>query len=132
MTMPAANPANSAEKVLRESFPRMMVLRQQFPASAPLDISATLEAQFAALRSRIKPGSRLAVAVGSRGISNLQRIVATVLDILKGAGAQPFLVPAMGSHRGPTPEGEKKIPAPYGLTEEPLQSPLHPARPPRL
>ncbi len=105
----------------------MMVLRQQFPASPPLDISASLEAQFAALRSRIKPGSRLAVAVGSRGISNLQRIVAAILDILRGAGAQPFLVPAMGSHGGATPEGQKQILAEYGLTEKHLNVPIHAA-----
>jgi len=127
MTMPAANTAENAAPVLRDSFPRMMVLRQQFPASPPLDVSASLEAQFAALRSRIKPGSRLAVAVGSRGISNLQRIVAAVLGILKGAGAQPFLVPAMGSHGGATPEGQKQILAEYALTEERLQVPIHAA-----
>jgi len=80
MTMPAANTVESAAPVLRDSFPRMMVLRQkQFPASPPLDISASLEAQFAALRSRIKPGSRLAVAVGSRGISNCSALSRAVL-----------------------------------------------------
>src|SRR5260370_34015116 len=107
--MPAGNTAESAAPVPRDSFPRMMVLRQQFPASPPLDIPASLEAQFAALRSRIKPGSRLAVAVGSRGISNLQRIVAAVLGILKGAGAHPYLVPAVGRHRGATPLRPNKV-----------------------
>ena len=79
------------------------------------------------VRPRLKPGGRVAVAVGSRGISHLQTIVASVLDLLKAAGAQPFIVPAMGSHGGATPQGQTDLLAEYGVTEQQLRVPIHAA-----
>ncbi len=108
-------------------FPRLLRVRQKFPASGPLDIRATLEKEFAAIREQIKPGARIAVGVGSRGISNLQSIVAVVLELLKAAGARPFIVPAMGSHGGATPEGQVELLAEYGITEARLQVPIRAA-----
>jgi hypothetical protein len=102
----------------------MMLVRQKFPASAPVDIRGTLRKEFVAVAGRIKPGARIAVAVGSRGITNLQTIVSAVLDLLKAAGAQPFIAPAMGSHGGATPEGQKELLAEYGITEAALGVPI--------
>jgi hypothetical protein len=99
-------------------------VRQNFPKAAPVDISSTLAAEFAKLRSRIKPGARIAVAVGSRGITNLQAIIAGVLANLKSAGAQPFIIPAMGSHGGATPEGQQELLATYGITESAMHCPI--------
>lgn len=105
----------------------MVAVRQTFPQSPPADIRATLQGEFAKILPQLKPGARIAVAVGSRGITNLQRIVATVLDLLKAAGARPFIVPAMGSHGGATPEGQKELLAEYGIREAQLQVPICPA-----
>src|SRR5881396_1942550 len=105
-------------------FPRVLRVRQKFPASAPVDIRATLAGQFSAITAGIKPGARIAVGVGSRGITNLQAIVSAVLDLLKATGARPFIVPAMGSHGGATPEGQSELLAEYGITEEQLQVPI--------
>lgn len=105
----------------------MVAVRQTFPQSPPTDIRATLHREFATILPQLKPGARIAVAVGSRGITNLQRIVATVLDLLKAAGARPFIVPAMGSHGGATPEGQKELLAEYGICEAQLQVPICPA-----
>jgi hypothetical protein len=102
----------------------MMLVRQKFPASAPVDIRGTLAKEFAAVAGRIKPGARIAVAVGSRGITNLQAIIASVLENLKAAGAEPFIVPAMGSHGGATPDGQKELLAEYGITEAALGVPI--------
>ena len=101
-----------------------MLVRQKFPASAPVDIRGTLAKEFAAVAGRIKPGARIAVAVGSRGITNLQAIIASVLENLKAAGAEPFIVPAMGSHGGATPDGQKELLAEYGITEAALGVPI--------
>lgn len=109
------------------AFPRMMLVRQKFPASAPVDIRGTLAKEFAAVAGRIKPGAQIAVAVGSRGISNLQAIVASVLELLRAAGALPFIVPAMGSHGGATPDGQKELLAEYGITEATLGVPIRAA-----
>jgi len=100
------------------TLPRFIRVRQNFPRPAPLDLAATLRAEFQKLRPRIKPGARIAVGVGSRGITNLKTIVAEVLALLRAAGAEPFIFPAMGSHGGATPEGQREILASYDLTEE--------------
>jgi hypothetical protein len=92
---------------------KMIPVRQKFPASPPIDIGATLRREF---RPVVKPGARIAVGVGSRGISNLSTVVHSVLSILKSAGASPFIVPAMGSHGGATPQGQIDLLAEYGVT----------------
>lgn len=102
----------------------MMTVRQKFPKPPPLDLRAALREQFASLRNQIKPGASIAVAVGSRGIANLQNIVAAVLEILTATGAKPFIVPAMGSHGGATPDGQLELLAEYGITEKRLGVPI--------
>lgn len=90
----------------------------------PLDIPAALAPEFEKLRPRIKPGARIAVGVGSRGITNLKAIVGAVLAQLKAAGAQPFIFPAMGSHGGATPEGQTEILGTYDITEAAMGVPI--------
>jgi hypothetical protein len=97
--------------------PRLARVRQVFPASPPLDIANELRRQFAAILPQIHPGQGIAVGAGSRGITNIAEIVRGVLDILRGAGARPFVFPAMGSHGGATPEGQTELLASYGITE---------------
>lgn len=106
------------------NLPRILRIRQNFAPAPPLDIRATIEAEFEKLRGRIRPGARIAVGVGSRGITNLREIVAAVLDQLRAAGAQPFIIPAMGSHGGATPEGQREVLASYGITETAMGVPI--------
>jgi hypothetical protein len=104
----------------------MIEVRQNFPASQPLDIRSVIEQQFANARiaEKIFPGMRIAVGVGSRGITNLRQIVRSTLDVLSRAGAKPFIVPAMGSHGGATPEGQANVLAEYGITPQELGVPF--------
>jgi hypothetical protein len=110
-------------------FPRMFAVRQRFPVSPPLDIPAVLRREFEEQRilRDLKPGARIAVAVGSRGITNLPKIVAGVLDNLKAAGTQPFIIPAMGSHGGATPEGQRSILEEYGVSEQTMGVSIEPS-----
>ena len=55
--------------------------------------------------------------VGSRGIANIALIIKSTVDYLKSLGAEPFIVPAMGSHGGGTAEGQAQVIASYGVTE---------------
>jgi hypothetical protein len=107
------------------NFPRMFTIRQNLPRSAPINIHTSIQNQFAQkFASRIMPGARIAVAVGSRGITNLQQIVSLTVDWLKERGTTPFIVPAMGSHGGATPEGQTGVLADYGITEKSVGAPL--------
>jgi hypothetical protein len=105
-------------------FPSMFRVRQKFPPRTPLDLKAELNRQFGKIGHRIRPGQRVAVGVGSRGIDRLAEVVAAVLDKIRSAGANPFIVPAMGSHGGATPEGQVEILAGYGINETSLGAPI--------
>lgn len=69
------------------------------------------------LLAQIQPGQTVALGVGSRGITNLAAIVRSVVETLKNVGAQPFIIPAMGSHAGATPTGQTEMLAHLGITE---------------
>ncbi|HRU33256.1 MAG TPA: DUF362 domain-containing protein, partial [bacterium] len=73
---------------------------------------------------RIKPGSYIAIAAGSRGIRNIHRIVKATVEVVKEFGGRPFIVPAMGSHGGATAEGQKELLESYGITEEYTGAPI--------
>src|SRR5439155_1007523 len=66
----------------------------------------------------------VAVGVGSRGIANLLEIVSAVVDELRAAGFEPFVVPAMGSHGGGTAAGQLDVLSGYGITERALGVPI--------
>ncbi len=59
----------------------------------------------------------MAITAGSRGIANIGQITRAIVDHVKSLGAEPFIVPAMGSHGGGTAEGQREILAGYGITE---------------
>lgn len=111
----------------QESFPRVFRLRQNLPRRAPVNIPSAVEAQLSELTAAVKPGAKIAIGVGSRGIANLAAIVARAVERLQGAGAKPFIIPAMGSHGGATPEGQTRILADYGVTPETVGAPIEPA-----
>jgi hypothetical protein len=98
----------------------MFHLHQCYPPSRALDVKSLLRDGFdrKSLASQIKPGMRVAVGVGSRGITNLSSIVDAVLSLLRASGAEPFIIPAMGSHGGATPEGQQNMLAGFGVTPE--------------
>src|SRR5689334_19082676 len=105
-------------------FPRMLTVRQRYKPSPALDIASTVKKELAALAPRLTPGMRIAVGAGSRGISNIRNIIAAVVEFLKASGARPFLIPAMGSHGGATPEGQIEVLASYGITEASMGVPI--------
>jgi hypothetical protein len=104
----------------------MIEMGQSYPPSRTLDFPSLLEQQFtkSGLRESIKPGMRIALGVGSRGITNLKEIVKAALGVLTNAGARPFIVPAMGSHGGATAEGQIEMLAEYGVTSQSMGVPI--------
>lgn len=67
---------------------------------------------------------KIGLTVGSRGINNLRLIVVTVINFLKEKGAQPFIIPSMGSHGGATAEGQMEVLESLGITEESCGVPI--------
>jgi uncharacterized protein (DUF362 family) len=73
---------------------------------------------------RIRPGARIAIAAGSRGIANLPAIVRATVAGVRALGGEPFVVPAMGSHGGATAEGQAELLADLGVTEAAIECPI--------
>ena len=100
--------------------PRMVKVRQMFPASELTQLAETLHQELEKPRvgDRIKPGMRIAIALGSRGLDRITDITRVVVEEIKSRGAQPFIVPAMGSHGGASASGQMDVLANLGVTEE--------------
>ena len=105
---------------------RLLVVRQHFPDRSLTDIPGEVYRQLssAGFGARLKPGSRVAIGVGSRGIANIATIVRAVVDYWKSQGVEPFLFPAMGSHGAATAEGQADVLAHYGIHEATMGCPV--------
>ncbi len=103
-----------------------LLVRQNFPDRTLPDLAGTVRRELdqAGFAARPKPGGRIAIGVGSRGISNLAVIVRAVVDYWKSAGMRPFIFPAMGSHGGATAEGQAGVLAHFGITEATMDCPI--------
>jgi hypothetical protein len=109
------------EELLSDAFfPKMIAVEQVFPRPKVESISSALRQKILQknVRSLIHPGMKVAITCGSRGIANLPEIMRTTAEILLSLGAEPFIIPAMGSHGGATAEGQESILKAYGVTEE--------------
>ncbi len=109
-----------------EDLPRMARVRWQRPSLELPDLEGQVrrELERLDLRSRLEPGALVALACGSRGISNIDRIVKVAVQYFQAIGAQPFVFPAMGSHGGSTAEGQAETLAKLGISEETLGCPV--------
>lgn len=104
--------------------PKLIKIRQSFNNKCIKDLERTVKEQINNLDISLKPGASIAVAVGSRGIADIHRIIKAAVEALKEKGANPFIVPAMGSHGGATAEGQREVLESYGITEEYIGAPI--------
>jgi Lactate racemase N-terminal domain len=93
-------------------------ITQQFERHVIPSAADALLSGLAPMASRIKEGDRVAVAVGSRGISSAVEVTRSLVGWLRSLGADPFLVPAMGSHGGGTADGQVQVLEALGFTHE--------------
>ncbi|RIV20215.1 DUF2088 domain-containing protein [Alicyclobacillaceae bacterium I2511] len=107
--------------------PKMVKVRQRFADAALTDVSLAVTDSLCKEEAKIAwpaPGGEIAVAVGSRGIAEIHRVVKAVVDYLKGKGYRPFIVPTMGSHGGATDEGQKEVLESLGVSEKFVGAPI--------
>jgi hypothetical protein len=107
-------------------FPRVVKIRQKFPRPRVENVEAALREQLGRgeISSTIRPGMSVALTAGSRGIAQIDEILRSLVGILKEMEAEPFIVPAMGSHGGATAEGQVEILKSLGVTEEFCGAPI--------
>ncbi len=106
--------------------PRMVEVHQKIPSPRLEDVATAIREELwnAGLAQRVKPGSMIVITAGSRGIAHLPEILATVVEEVKKVGGAPFLIPAMGSHGGATPEGQREVLRSLGVTPEQVGAPI--------
>ena len=106
--------------------PHVQLVRQTAPQPAVADVAAETRRAWlgSATAKRIKPGMRVAVGCGSRGIKNYLTLAKATIDALKELGADPFVVAAMGSHGGANAAGQRELLASYDIDEQHLGVPV--------
>jgi hypothetical protein len=105
---------------------RLLLVRQNFPDLGLADVRAEARHQLehSDFAARLRPGARVAIGVGSRGIANIANIVQSAVQYWRGHGMTPFVFPSMGSHGAATPEGQADVLAHFGITEQSMGCPI--------
>ncbi|NLT94189.1 MAG: DUF362 domain-containing protein [Clostridia bacterium] len=106
--------------------PAMVKIKQRFPRPRVKDVPKKVKEELEKLNieEKIGRGKRIAITGGSRGINHIADIYREIADFVSQKGGTPFVVSAMGSHGGGTPEGQRKILAHLGVTEEKIGCPV--------
>ncbi|MCJ7617781.1 MAG: DUF362 domain-containing protein [Desulfobacterales bacterium] len=107
-------------------YPDMALVKQKLYKSGINDLSTKILSTLSSLPivNSINSEETVAVAVGSRNINKIDRILYYCLDYLKKRGLKPFIIPAMGSHGGATSDGQKNVLAKFGITEATMGVPV--------
>ncbi len=101
--------------------PPLRRLRARRSTPPALDVESAIAS---GLHGTVTPGDRVAIAVGSRGVAELPRLVRATVEALRSQGATVFIVPAMGSHGGGTAAGQRDLLASLGVTEATVGAPV--------
>ncbi len=106
--------------------PKLYKVRQvlEMPQVEDVPGAVRAELQRIGIANLVKPGQRIALTAGSRGVANIVAILKTTADVLKELGAKPFIVPTMGSHGGAAAESQRELLKDLGITEESTGCPI--------
>jgi hypothetical protein len=106
--------------------PRMVRVRQTFdrPRVGDVEGALVLKIRESGALESVRPGQRIAITAGSRGIASLPLMLKALAAEIKRVGGEPFLFPAMGSHGGATAEGQRDMLIGMGITEEVVGAPI--------
>lgn len=104
----------------------MYLVKQNFTCKSINNIEEHIlsELNNMGIREKIFSGMKLCLTYGSRGFPYGFKVISTLIEIFKSWGADPFIIPAMGSHGGGTDEGQMQVLKKMGITEEALKVPV--------
>lgn len=106
--------------------PRFAPVEQRLYARRVRDIEAAVSraCDRAGLAARVRQGERVAITVGSRGIASIGPITSALVRAVKRLGANPFIIPAMGSHGGATAAGQTALLESLGVSRRSVGAPI--------
>lgn len=102
---------------------KLLSVRQDLLSKPLADVAREVHVQLDGMGLE-PPQGRVAIPVGSRGIGQIPTIIRASGDWLREHGAEPFMVPAMGSHNGATAEGQQQMIESLGMTEDAMGMPI--------
>lgn len=100
-------------------FPRVAQIKQTFNPERIDQVRETVikELERIGIAQNVKPGQKVAITAGSRGIADIAEVTKALVDFIKTCGAVPFIFPAMGSHGGGTAKGQVALLDSLGINE---------------
>src|SRR4051812_8526126 len=106
--------------------PPMIPIRQHLDGARLDDVPGAMREALGALglTGRITAGMTVGIPVGSRGIRNIAVLVGEAVRHVRGLGANPVIVAAMGSHGGGTVAGQIAVLRSLGITEASVGAPV--------
>jgi len=104
----------------------MVRIRQRLPSDRIEDVAGDVHRKLieAGLGEKIRPGHRIAITAGSRGIGGLAELLSGISSAIRQCRGEPFIVPAMGSHGGATAEGQTEILSRLGVHDKSAGAPV--------
>jgi hypothetical protein len=110
----------------RREVPMLARVRQKLASDHIADVRGDTcrKLQDSGSLKKIKPGDRIAITAGSRGMGGFLELLRGCVQAVKNEGGAPFLIPAMGSHGGATEEGQIAVLEKLGVTEESVGAPI--------
>ncbi len=108
------------------TIPPLARVRQKLETDEMADVVSELRVRLnsSPAATEVKKGMRIAVTAGSRGIDRIDEVLRALITYLKAIGAEPFVVPAMGSHGGATAEGQAALLEGFGVSGESTGAPI--------
>jgi len=108
-------------------FPTLYVLDQNFEtvASADAHPSVTHELERTNLLGPVLAGQKVVITAGSRGVDSIVEVLRSLSEAVKAKGADPVILPAMGSHGGGTAKGQVEVLEHLGINSETVGAPIH-------
>ncbi len=102
------------------------LVRDTLEVPAIADVTAAARAALAPVLAGagLRPGARVALSAGSRGVARIGAILRGACDAVREAGCEPFLVAAMGSHGGGTGDGQRAMLDHLGVSERSVGAPI--------
>ncbi len=105
--------------------PALFKVRQKLTSGEIKNIPGAIGEELDKLKIKDKLSEKhIAITAGSRGIANIPLIIRSIVDYVKAAGGNPFIVPAMGSHGGATASGQTRVLKQYGIDEDSMGCPV--------
>jgi hypothetical protein len=106
----------------RQPVPELALVRRQFATDHIPDVREQTRQRLLAAGLTAERGDRIGITAGSRDMGGFVQLLQGIADAIRSVGAEPILLPSMGSHGRATVEGQTEVLRRLGVTEESIEA----------